>query len=59
MATFSACTGTTNVATVPPITGGTGQNVHHALYISNDYASSGDTVAQCQTVRIGPDGLQN
>jgi len=58
MALISGCTSNNN-ATVPPLTGGTGQNVDHALYITTSSNISGDTKVQCNTVRIGPDGLQN
>jgi hypothetical protein len=58
MATYSGCTGPFT-AKVGTVTGGTRQDVNHALFLSNNYTSSGDTVAQCQTVKIGPDGLQN
>ena len=57
----STCSGTTSVAKVSPVTGGTRQTVEHAYYNvdATDNVSSGDTKSQCQTVRIGPDGLQN
>jgi len=58
MAIYSACTGN-SVATVPPLTGGTGQNVDHAMFLTFTANTSGDTRAQCATVRIGHDGLQN
>ena len=58
MATYSECTGN-NVAMVPPMTGGTRQNVDHAMFLTFTANTSGDTKAQCATVRIGHNGLQN
>jgi hypothetical protein len=58
MAEYTACT-SNNTATVPPITGGTRQDVDHAIYTIYSESASGDTRTQCATVRIGPDGLQN
>jgi len=58
MAIYSACTGV-NVAKVGTVTGGTRQDINHALYLTNSRTSTGDTQSQCATVLIGPDGLQN
>jgi hypothetical protein len=60
MTAYTACT-VVNEAKVPPITGGTRQDVEHAIFRTwvYDNDSSGDTRSQCATVRLGPDGLQN
>ena len=58
MATYSACTGD-NVAKVAPFTGGTRQNVDHAMFLTFTATTSGDSKSQCATVRIGHNGLQN
>ena len=55
---YIQCTGD-NVAKVPPLTGGTGQNVDHAMFLTFTANTSGDTKSQCTTVRIGHNGLQN